>query len=152
MAHLQGPLHDVFLHYQIIITKAEQYYCDAFRIPQEQRARYTGRGKPLRTRLLPLGEPTTKETLYTHPLANTFESLSQRFKELALTLRPRRLGRITPSDARLELINHIRAHLPLIPWQPTFGSQHEYEQLQTDALNMAIDTEAQPLLQMSAKA
>ena len=96
--------------------------------------------------------PVPKETLYSHPLANTFESLSHRLKELALTLRPRRLGRITPTEVRSALINHVQTHLPHIPWQPIFGSQQEYEQLQSSALSMTPDTEAQQLLQMSAKA
>ena len=104
MAHMQEPLRDVSLQYQTFLTKAEQYYCDAFRIPHAQRARYTGRGRPMQTRVLPLGTPTPKEKLYANPLANFFDSLSHRLKELALTLRPRRLGRITPAETRRQLV------------------------------------------------
>ena len=152
MHHLQGPLAQISAQYQSLIVKAEQYYCDAFKIPDEQRARYTGRGRPLRTRILPLGEPVLKETLYSHPLANTFESLSHRLKEIALTLHPRRRGGITPKATRETLIQHVRTHLPTFPWQPCFGSQQEYEALQREAKGMNVDTQAQPLLQMSAKA
>ena len=129
MRHIVGRMNLVTTQYQRFISKAEAYYCEAFRIPEAHQQHYKGRGLPVRTRVLPMGKPTPMETCYAHPLANTYDSLSHRLKDIALSGETGRRSVQQHQIQRAAIIDHVCTQAVKLQWHPTLGPQQDHAQL-----------------------